>query len=246
MRSPVRSPLAWAIAGLLMSSPVLAADTTTFNVTLVVTKACTITAAAATNVDFGTAASTTATPTLGQGTVTAQCSALTPYTISLNAGANASTANAVTTRRMKNTNAAVTANNYVGYQLYQDAAHTLVWGATTGTNTQAGIGTGLAVPYIVYGQILNLSTNNPATARPHGRIPPVARHRRGAARPLPAGGPHGRGHQPAGSPHQPAAGSPPTRRRAVADQQRLLTSEAAGACVPLGTAERAGTAAAHR
>uniref|UniRef100_A0A914Z0D4 Spore coat protein U domain-containing protein n=1 Tax=Panagrolaimus superbus TaxID=310955 RepID=A0A914Z0D4_9BILA len=100
---------------------------------------------------------------LGQGTVTAQCSALTPYTISLNAGANASTANDVTTRRMKNTNAAVTANNYVGYQLYQDAAHTLVWGATSGTNTQAGIGTGLAVPYIVYGQILNLSTNNPAT-----------------------------------------------------------------------------------
>ena len=42
--------------------PALAADTTTFNVTLVVTKACTITAAAATNVDFGTAASTTATP----------------------------------------------------------------------------------------------------------------------------------------------------------------------------------------
>ena len=89
-----------------------------------VTKACTITAAAATNVDFGTAASTTATPTLGQGTVTAQCSALTPYTIALNAGANAGTANDVTTRRMKNTNAAVTANNYVGYQLYQDAAHT--------------------------------------------------------------------------------------------------------------------------
>ena len=151
--------------------------------------------------DFGTAASTTTTPTLGQGTVTAQCSALTPYTISLNAGANASTANDVTTRRMKNTNAAVTANNYVGYQLYQDAAHTLVWGATTGTNTQAGIGTGLAVPYIVYGQILNLSTNNPVPvatwirlpprspidgARPHGRIPPVARHRRGAARPVPA------------------------------------------------------------
>ncbi len=165
MRSPVRSLRAWALLALLLAGPALAqaADTTTFNVTLVVTKACTITAAAATNVDFGTAASTTATPTLGQGTVTAQCSALTPYTISLNAGANAGTANDVTTRRMKNTNAAVTANNYVGYQLYQDAAHTLVWGATSGTNTQAGIGTGLAVPYIVYGQILNLSTNNPAT-----------------------------------------------------------------------------------
>jgi len=163
MRSTLRSPLAWALTGLLLAGPAQSADTTPFNVTLVVTKACTITAAAATNVDFGTAASTTATPTLGQGTVTAQCSALTPYTIALNAGANAGTANDVTTRRMKNTNAAVTANNYVGYQLYQDAAHTLVWGATTGTNTQAGIGTGLAVPYIVYGQILNLSTANAAT-----------------------------------------------------------------------------------
>ncbi len=161
MRSAVRSPLTWAVA-LLLAGPATAADTTTFNVTLIVTKACTITAAAATNVDFGTAASTTATPTLGQGSVTAQCSALTPYTISLNAGANAGTANDVTTRRMKNTNAAVTANNYVGYQLYQDAARTLVWGATSGTNTQAGIGTGLAVPYQVYGQITNLSTNNAA------------------------------------------------------------------------------------
>lgn len=161
MRSVVRSPIIWAVA-LLLAGPAAAADTTTFNVTLVVTKACTITAAAATNVDFGTAASTTATPTVGQGTVTAQCSALTPYTISLNAGANAGTANDVTTRRMKNTNAAVTANNFVGYQLYQDAAHTLVWGATSGTNTQAGIGTGLAVPYQVYGQITNLSTNNAA------------------------------------------------------------------------------------
>ncbi len=162
MRIPLRSSLAGAMTALLLAGPALAADTTTFNVTLVVTKACTITAAAATNVDFGTAASTTAIPTLGQGSVTAQCSALTPYTIALNAGANAGTAGDVTTRRMKNTDAAVTANNYVGYQLYRDAAHSLVWGSTTGTNTQAGIGTGLAVPYIVYGQILNLSTNNAA------------------------------------------------------------------------------------
>ena len=50
MRSALRSPLAWALAGVLLSGPALAADTTTFNVTLVVTKACTITAAAATNV----------------------------------------------------------------------------------------------------------------------------------------------------------------------------------------------------
>ena len=60
MRSAARSTLPWALA-LLLAGPAAAADTTTFNVTLIVTKACTITAAAATNVDFGTAASTTAT-----------------------------------------------------------------------------------------------------------------------------------------------------------------------------------------
>ena len=39
MRSALRSPLAWALAGVLLSGPALAADTTTFNVTLVVTNA---------------------------------------------------------------------------------------------------------------------------------------------------------------------------------------------------------------
>jgi spore coat protein U-like protein len=56
----------------------------------------------------------------------------------------------------------VTANNFVGYQLYRDAAHTNVWGATTGTNTAAGIGTGLAQTLNVYGQIANPSVNNAA------------------------------------------------------------------------------------
>jgi len=152
--------LSLAIASL--AAPALAADTTTFNVKIIITKACTITAAAATDVDFGSALSTATTPSNAQGTITAQCSALTPYTVALNAGANAGTANDVTTRRMKNTDASVTANNFVGYQLYRDAAHTNVWGATTGTNTTAGIGTGLAQTLNVYGQIANPSVNNAA------------------------------------------------------------------------------------
>lgn len=156
-------PALLSLALASLAAPALAADTTTFNVKIIITKACTITAAAATDVDFGTAVSTATTPSNAQGTITAQCSALTPYTIALNAGANAGTANDVTTRRMKNTNVAVTTNNFVGYQLYQDAAHATVWGATTGTNTVAGIGTGLAVPYPVYGQIANPSVNNAAT-----------------------------------------------------------------------------------
>jgi len=148
---------------LALASPALAADTTTFNVRIIITKACTITAAAATDVDFGSALSTATTPSNAQGSVTAQCSALTPYTIALNAGANAATANDVTTRRMINTDAAVTTNNYVGYQLYSNATRTTVWGATAGTNTVAGTGNGLAQAYPIYGQVANPSVNNAAT-----------------------------------------------------------------------------------
>ncbi|MGH8087918.1 MAG: Csu type fimbrial protein, partial [Stenotrophomonas sp.] len=133
------------------------------NVKIIITKACTITAAAATDVEFGSALSTATTPSNAQGSVTAQCSALTPYTISLNAGSNAGTANDVTTRRMINTNAAITTNNFVGYQLYSSAGHTTVWGATAGTNTVAGTGNGLAQAYPIYGQVANPSVNNAAT-----------------------------------------------------------------------------------
>lgn len=156
-------PLLFGLGLVAAAAPALAADTTTFNVKIIITKACTITAAAATDVDFGSALSTATTPANAQGSVTAQCSALTPYTIALNAGSNAATANDVTTRRMRNTDAAVTTNNFVGYQLYSNAGHTTVWGATAGTNTMAGTGNGLAQAYPIYGQVANPSVNNAAT-----------------------------------------------------------------------------------
>lgn len=151
-----------ALALLAATGAASAADTTTFNVKLVVTKACTITAAAATDVDFGTQTSTTSSNVDNTGTLTAQCSPLTPYSIALNAGANASTANDVATRRMKNTDGGVTTNNYVGYQLYSDVTRSTVWGANTGANTVAGTGIGLPQPYIVYGRVSNLAANNAA------------------------------------------------------------------------------------
>ncbi|WP_282296501.1 spore coat U domain-containing protein [Stenotrophomonas sp. PS02289] len=156
-------PALFSLTLLALASPALAADTTTFNVRIIITKACTITAAAATDVDFGSALSTATTPSNAQGSVTAQCSALTPYTIALNAGSNAGTANDVTTRRMINTNSAVTTNNFVGYQLYSNATRTTVWGATAGTNTVAGTGNGAAQAYPIYGQVANPSVNNAAT-----------------------------------------------------------------------------------
>ncbi len=141
-------------------TPAFAADTTTFNVKIIILKACTITAAAATDVDFGSVASTATANTDAQGSVTANCTPLTPYTIALNAGVNAGTANDVTTRRMKNIDAAVLTNNFVAYQLYRDAGRSLIWGSTTGTNTLAGTGTGLNQPYPVYGRVADPSANS--------------------------------------------------------------------------------------
>lgn len=142
--------------------PAFAADTTTFNVKIVILKACTITAAAATDVDFGSVVYDSTAAVDNQGSVTARCTPLTPYSIALSAGANAATANDVTTRRMKNVDAAVTTSNYVGYQLYRDSGRSLVWGNTTGTNTLASTGTGANQVWPVYGRVANPSTNNAA------------------------------------------------------------------------------------
>ncbi|NMI16141.1 SCPU domain-containing protein [Xanthomonas hortorum pv. vitians] len=140
-----------------------AADTTTFNVKIAVTKACTITAASATDVDFGSVLSTSTANADANGSVTAQCTALTPYNIALSAGSNAGTANDVTTRRMKNTDALVTTNNFIAYQLYQDLGRSTVWGSTSGTNTLSRTATGINQVYPVYGRVTNPSANNPAT-----------------------------------------------------------------------------------
>lgn len=163
MRSPLRLRSATVLALVLgISAPALAQNSTTFNVRMAVTSACDVAAAAATDVDFGTVASTATTPALAQGTVTAQCSALTAYTIALDAGSNAATAGDVTTRRMRHTDATVTTNNLIGYQLFQDAARTSVWGATTNTDTVGSNGTGAPQAFNVYGQVLDPSANNAA------------------------------------------------------------------------------------
>ncbi|WP_242108027.1 Csu type fimbrial protein [Luteimonas aquatica] len=151
-----------ATALLAVGGQAAAADTTQFNVKIIILKACTITAAAATDVDFGSVAGDSTANADAQGSVTAKCSPLTPYNIALNAGLNPSTANDVNTRRMKNIDGAVTTNNFVAYQLYQNSQRTTVWGSTVGTNTLSATGTGLNQVYPVFGRVANPSTNNAA------------------------------------------------------------------------------------
>ena len=157
----LKSGLAAAIL-FATGSAAFAADTTSFNVKITILKACTITAAGANDVDFGSVSYDATGNVDAQGSLTARCTPLTPYNIALDAGANAGSANDVGTRRMKHTNAGVTTNNFVAYQLYRDASHAQVWGSTLGNNTFAASGTGLDQAYPVYGRVTDPSANNAA------------------------------------------------------------------------------------
>jgi spore coat protein U-like protein len=134
------------------SAPAFAADTTTFNVKITILKACNVDAAAATDVDFGSVAST-ATNTDNAGALNVSCTPLTPYNIALDNGQNGTT---VDDRKMAN------GPDLVPYQLYRAAARGVgdVWGATVGTNTYSGTGNGLVQNVPVYGRVP--SANFPA------------------------------------------------------------------------------------
>lgn len=141
------------IAGAALGQIVLvapaAADTATgtFQVSITIQKACTVTAGAASNISLGTVAST-ATNTLGNNTITVYCSKSTPYFIGL-APSNSNTAGSGTL--------AGTAGNTdtVPYQLSSTAGPSgTVWGNTATTssagNGVSGTGTGVNQTYSVY------------------------------------------------------------------------------------------------
>ncbi len=127
-------------------------DTTTFNVTITVTSTCDIHTGPTTNVAFGSVASS-ATNVSATSALTVNCTSQTPYTVALDNGQHGS---AGPVRAMQN------GSNTVGYQLYQDAAHSQVWGSTTGTggNVYAGTGSGSAQTLTVHGLVS--SANSPA------------------------------------------------------------------------------------
>lgn len=86
--------------------------------------------------------------TAGTGTVTVTCTLGTPYTVSLDAGANPSTPGVVTTRRML-----ANTSDYLSYQLYKEVGRTSVWGNTDPDWLDSQTGTGLPQLLSVYGTI---------------------------------------------------------------------------------------------
>lgn len=151
-----RPALAMAFAGALaaLAGEVGAATATaTFQVDATVVSSCSV---SATNHSFGNYDPLAALPTTGTSTVTVQCTLLTPYNIALNPGAG--TGATVTARKMTKGG-----SDTLTYSLYRDVAHALVWGETIGTDTLAFVGTGLAEPHLVYGQIPARQNVNPGS-----------------------------------------------------------------------------------
>ena len=126
-----------------------ATATTTFNVQITITNACTI--VSATNLTFGSVGVIGAAGIDSTSTITVQCTSLAPYNVGLSAGIGSGAT--VGSRFMTSA-----ASNTLGYSLYQDAAHSLVWGETIGTDTVAGTGTGASQALTVYGRVPSQAT----------------------------------------------------------------------------------------
>ena len=131
-------------------------STATFTVSLTLQANCSITA---NPLAFGT------TGVLGtainqQTTVAVTCTNTTPYNVGLDAGGV--TGSTVSSRLMAGTTTGNTGTT-VGFQLYQDAGHSTIWGNTQGTDTVAGTGNGSAQSINVYGQVPVQATPKPDT-----------------------------------------------------------------------------------
>jgi spore coat protein U-like protein len=147
--------LATALATLGVSSAANAATANAnFNVKLTITSSCTINTPAATDVDFGSHASTEAN-LIAAGQLNVNCTPGTSYSIALNDGQNAA-GGGVTARKLAK------GSDLVPYQLYSDSGRSTVWGSTSGTggNTVGGTGTGAVQNVPVYGKVA--SANFPA------------------------------------------------------------------------------------
>jgi|GraSoiStandDraft_16_1057320.scaffolds.fasta_scaffold480047_2 spore coat protein U-like protein len=145
----IAAPCCTSIAAALfiVAAPTIglaATATTTFNVQITITNACTI--VSATNLNFGSIGVIGAAGVGSTSTITVLCTTSAPYTVGVSAGtgSGATVANRLMTSAASNT---------VGYSLYQDAGHSVLWGTTIGTDTVAGTGSGASQALTVYGQV---------------------------------------------------------------------------------------------
>lgn len=130
--------------------------TSTFTVSLTVQANCTIKADPLVFPSTGLLS----TPVNQETRLNVTCTNTTPYNVGLDAGSV--TGSTVANRRLAGTAAGNTGTT-VGYQLYQNAGRTTVWGNTQGTDTVGGTGTGAVQTLTVYGQVPAQNAPKPDT-----------------------------------------------------------------------------------
>lgn len=117
-----------------------ATSTSTMAVSATVPAQCSVTASA---LAFGSYA---ASATDATASISVTCTNGTTYTVALDAGTGAG---ATTSARLMSGPSGAT----LSYNLYRDAARSLTWGNTIGTDVQSGTGNGTAQALTVYGRI---------------------------------------------------------------------------------------------
>jgi spore coat protein U-like protein len=134
--------------------PVSGGNTTTttgsYNATATVLPSCTV---SATNMNFGTQTYLTSNVD-ATSTITANCTSTATYTVSLS---NGNTGTGPTVRKLVNGASNVT------YGIYSNAARSVAWGSTIGTNTVSGTGTGANQTLTAYGRVPIQTTPTPGT-----------------------------------------------------------------------------------
>lgn len=146
MRNRFLVKLGTLAASALLVGPAFAQTATTqFNVQITITQECRIDTAA--DMDFGTHGLLDTAPITTTGEISVTCSPQQGYELALNAGQGDGAT--VANRLMSEAN-----GETVVYSLYQDAAHTQVWGDAAGTaEVVSGVGDGTAQLYDVFGLV---------------------------------------------------------------------------------------------
>ena len=125
----------------LPATSIAATATSTFSVTATVVPTCLVSAS---TVAFGTYSGPQIDAT---GSVSVTCTNLAAYTVELDAGTGASATTAA--RKMTGPSSAT-----LTYNLYADAARTVVWGTLAALQAAAGVGSGSAQSLTVYGRVV--------------------------------------------------------------------------------------------
>lgn len=143
-------PAALATLGCAPLSSMADTATATFDVLLTITATCDISAGAGSNINFGNHIRSE-TDLVADNNIYVTCSASTPYNIGLlptNTGATANGTGNLTS---------AASSDQVPYALWQDDAHSVPWGNTVGTNTEAGTGTGDQQTVPVYATVASVN-----------------------------------------------------------------------------------------